>query len=67
MHTNNTFKFDTEEKAKEFADTERAFKNPAEDRYVYGPHFHDDDEVFKNMMWASKGLKYWVVTVEVYR
>lgn len=66
MHTKNSHKFDNEAEAKAFADAERANKSPIEDKYVYGPFFHDDDVVFKNMMWASKGEKYWVVTVEAY-
>jgi hypothetical protein len=66
MHTKKDYKFDTEVEAQEFADRQRANKCPSEDLYVSGPFFHDDDVVFKNMMWASKGLKYWVVNVESY-
>ena len=66
MHTKNDYKFDTKEEAEKFADTQRSNKSPDEDKYIYGPFFHDDDEIFKSMMWASKGLKYWVVSVEIY-
>lgn len=67
MHTNRSYEFDNEVEAKEFADNERANKAPHEDKYVSGPFFMDEDEIFKNMMWASTGRKYWKVSVEVYR
>ena len=66
MHTKNEFKFDNQEQAQQFADAQLANKSPIEDKYISGPFFHDDDEIFKNMMWASKGQKYWAVIVEVY-
>lgn len=66
MHTKKEHKFQTEAEAQKFADFQLANKCPSEDLYVYGPFFHDDDVVFKNMMWASQGLKYWTVTVESY-
>ncbi len=66
MHSKKEYKFETEAEAAKFAEIERSNKCPSEDKYISGPFFHDDDEVFKNMMWASKGLKYWVVLVESY-
>lgn len=66
MHTNKTYTFETKEQASAFVKQQRANIPLNEDRYVSGPHFIDQDEIFKNMKWASKGLKYWSVTVERY-
>lgn len=67
MHARNEYKFEDEIAAVEFANKTRENKCPSEDLYVSGPHFMDEDVIFKNMMWASTGKKYWSVTVEVYR
>lgn len=66
MHTKNTYKFDNEAEAIAFAESNRSSKCPSEDRYVSGPFFMDEDVIFKTMMWASTGKKWWQVDVEVY-
>ncbi len=66
MHMNNRYEFDDREKAHKFAEAERASRMPHEDKYIVGPMFMDVDEIFKHMMWASTGRKYWLVTVESY-
>lgn len=67
MHTRNEYKFENESVAVKFATKERENKCPSEDKYISGPFFMDEDVIFKNMMWASTGKKYWSVTIEVYR
>lgn len=66
MHTNTKYKFDTEAEAKAFVEKQLANKSPIEDKYVRGPFFMDEDVIFKNMMWASAGNKWWQVDVESY-
>lgn len=67
MHQVKEHKFDTKEKAENFANLQRLNTYPGEDRYVRGPFFLDDDEIFKNIPGASQGRKYWIVTIETYR
>lgn len=67
MHTTNSYHFETEEKAQEFVNRRKNRISPNEDTIIRGPYFMDDDVIFKDMMWASKGRKYWQVTVETYK
>jgi len=60
------YKFDTESKAVAFANKQRLNKCPSEDKYVRGPFFMDEDIIFKSMMWASTGKKWWQVDIEIY-
>lgn len=66
MHYRKEFKFETEAAAAEFAKVQKENKCPSEDKYVYGPFFMDEDKIFKTMMWASTGKKWWQVSVESY-
>lgn len=66
MHNRENFKFETEAAAAEFVKRETDNRCPSEDKYVSGPFFMDEDVIFKNMLWASTGKKYWEVTVESY-
>jgi hypothetical protein len=67
MHTCNNYKFETESSAIEFAANQRANKCPSEDKYVSGPVFMDENQIFKSMPWANTGKTWWQVTVEIYR
>lgn len=66
MHNRTEYKFDTEAAAVEFTNKQKENKCPSEDKYIYGPFFMDEDVIFKTMLWASTGKKWWQVTVETY-
>ena len=65
-HYRDVYKFEDEASAKEFATRTRANKSPAEDLYVTGPIFMDENEIFRNMPEANTGKTWWQVTVESY-
>lgn len=65
-HTRREYKFDTEDEAVVFANKEREFKCPSEDKYVKGPFFMDEDVIYKSMPWASTGKKWWSVDIEIF-
>jgi hypothetical protein len=67
MHKIEEFKFKTEEEALEFASSQRANKYPDEDKYVVGPFFMDEEEIFKNMAWCNMKEKWWQVSIETFR
>ena len=65
-HYKNTYQFESEIEAKAFVESERSNKCPSEDKYIYGPFFMDEDVIFKTMMEASTGKKWWQVGIEIY-
>lgn len=65
-HYRNSYRFDTEEAAKVFAESERSDNCPIRDKYVSGPFFMDENVIFKHMEWANTGKTYWQVDVETY-
>lgn len=70
MYSTKDFKFESEAEATEFAKTERENKCPSEDKYVVGPLFMDEEEIFKDTSLShmiSKKSKWWQVTIETYR
>jgi hypothetical protein len=64
--TKTDYKFETEAEATNFACKAREDKCPSEDKYVLGPYFMDENEIFKKMPWANEGRSWWEVTVETY-
>lgn len=65
-HTVQTYKFETEADAQSFIEKHLG-KYPNEDKYIRGPIFMDEDKIFKHMIWASTGKKWWQVTVEIFK
>jgi hypothetical protein len=66
-HSIKDYKFETESEAIAFAAAQRENKCPSEDKYVRGTVYMNEDEIFKNMLWASTGKKWWQVTIEYFR
>lgn len=67
MQKRTEYKFQTEQEAQTFADRQRGHQTPDEDKIVRGPFYMDEDEILRNMIWASTGLKWWQVNVEISR
>jgi hypothetical protein len=65
-HFRKTYKFETETEALAFAETHRVNKSPIEDKYVTGPSFMDENEIFKNWPGMSSGKTWWQVDIEIY-
>lgn len=65
MHTKKTYKFDTEAKAKAFAQGQKNYLGPDVDLYVSVPFFVDEAVVFKGVP-GGGDAQYWQVTVECF-
>jgi hypothetical protein len=67
-HFRKTYKFECEAEAAAFAESQRSNKSPIEDKYVTGPSFMGETEIFKNWPGLSSETKnsWWEVNIEIY-
>jgi hypothetical protein len=66
-HFRKIYKFETEAEALSFAESQRSNKSPIDDKYVTGPSFMNENEIFKNWYGMSSGKTWWQVDIEIYR